>query len=290
MWQIRHAVYVRRYLLADTWWAWVIYPLAWHSSLVQRKRFFEVFFLCDPVWVCFGRCGRTGVGQCRLWTLRSHLWRRSIRAFASAIMRGGMQTAHGAEYNLVCFNCNHFAARVLSRLGLSAWRRWLVLGLVASMVPLGYQVPGTRAWQTIIGTSGIGTTYRLDYWCSSTLWTTCPTYFYHVVCTLSQVWEEKDEDLSIRHDLGAHLSEATLAIAHEANGNYLSSGVAQLLFSSLESSGDIELEDLITSASWQCLGIWGLSSEGTGGDSSGKTGWHQIFWEPSATDPTHGWE
>lgn len=64
------------------------------------------------------------------------------------------------------------------------------------------------------------------------------------MCTLSQVWEEKDEDLPIRHDLGAHLSEATLAIAHEANGNYLSSGVAQLLFSSLESNGDIELEDL----------------------------------------------
>ena len=48
------------------------------------------------------------------------------------------ETASRVEFG--CFNCNHEATRVLSRLGLSTWRRWLLLSLVVSMVPFGYQV------------------------------------------------------------------------------------------------------------------------------------------------------
>ena len=167
-------MYVRHYLLAGTWWAWVIYPLAWHSSLVQRKRLFLKF----PFYAILSEFVLAGVEE-RAWGSAGYERFEATsgdEAFGplqvqypvgactpQELERSCQQTAHGAEHNLVCSNCNHFAARVLSRLGLSAWRRWLVLGLVASMVPLGYQVPGTRAWQTIIGTSGIGTTYRLDY-------------------------------------------------------------------------------------------------------------------------------
>ncbi len=46
-----------------------------------------------------------------------------------------------AEYNLVASSATMLeATRVLSRLGLSTWRRWLLLSLVVSMVPFGYQV------------------------------------------------------------------------------------------------------------------------------------------------------
>ena len=88
--------------------------------------------------------------------------------------RSCQQTAHGAEYNLVCFNCNHFAARVLSRLGLSAWRRWLVLGLVASMVPLGYQVQVRLLSGCGAPSSRFCLVYLLFYWCPSAFARQCP--------------------------------------------------------------------------------------------------------------------
>ena len=117
-----------------------LYPLAWHSSLVPCKRFFELFpFYTIPfAFVLAGLENERWAAQALNASKPPLAINNSGPCTPQQLEQSCRETASRVEFG--CFNCNHEATRVLSRLGLSTWRRWLLLSLVVSMVPFGYQV------------------------------------------------------------------------------------------------------------------------------------------------------